>query len=59
MTTSQQDGTMIDKHAQFDLAKEIADSEQKKPWPSGTTPRRSSRSTTSASSSSPWKRVPG
>lgn len=35
MTTSQQDGTMIDKHAQFDLAKEIADSEQKKPWPSG------------------------
>jgi quercetin dioxygenase-like cupin family protein len=35
MTTSQQDGTMIDKMAQFDLLKEIADSEQKKPWPSG------------------------
>jgi quercetin dioxygenase-like cupin family protein len=35
MTTSQQDGTMIDKQAQFDLLKEIADSEQKKPWPSG------------------------
>lgn len=35
MTTSQQDGTMIDKQAQFDLFKEIADSEQKKPWPSG------------------------
>ncbi len=35
MTTSQQDGTMIDKQAQFDLHKEIADSEQKKPWPSG------------------------
>jgi quercetin dioxygenase-like cupin family protein len=26
---------MIDKQAQFDLLKEIADSEQKKPWPSG------------------------
>jgi quercetin dioxygenase-like cupin family protein len=35
MTTSQQDGTMIDKIAQFDLAREIADGEQKKPWPSG------------------------
>lgn len=35
MTTSQQDGTMIDKLAQFDLLKEIADSEQKKPWQSG------------------------
>jgi len=35
MTTSQQDGTMIDKMAQFDLLKEIADSEQKKPWQSG------------------------
>ncbi|HUZ96041.1 MAG TPA: cupin domain-containing protein, partial [Edaphobacter sp.] len=35
MTTSQQDGTMIDKQAQFDLLKEIADSEQQKPWPSG------------------------
>lgn len=35
MTTSQQDGTMIDRQAQFDLLKEIADSEQKKPWPSG------------------------
>jgi quercetin dioxygenase-like cupin family protein len=35
MTTSQQDGTMIDKMAQFDLLKEIADSEQKKPWQAG------------------------
>jgi quercetin dioxygenase-like cupin family protein len=35
MTTSQQDGTMIDKIAQFDLAGEIADAEQKKPWPAG------------------------
>jgi quercetin dioxygenase-like cupin family protein len=26
---------MIDKIAQFDLPKEMADSEQKKPWPSG------------------------
>jgi quercetin dioxygenase-like cupin family protein len=35
MTTSLQDGTMVDKIAQFDLPKEMADSEQKKPWPSG------------------------
>jgi quercetin dioxygenase-like cupin family protein len=35
MTTSQQDGTMIDKIAQFDLVREIADAEQKKPWPAG------------------------
>jgi quercetin dioxygenase-like cupin family protein len=35
MTTSLQDGTMVDKMAQFDLAKELADSEQNKPWPSG------------------------
>ena len=35
MTTAQQDGTMIDKMAQFDLLKEIADSEKKKPWQSG------------------------
>ena len=35
MTTSLQDGTMVDKMAQFDLLKEIADSESKKPWPSG------------------------
>ena len=35
MTTSLQDGTMVDKVAQFDLLQEIADSEQKKPWPSG------------------------
>jgi quercetin dioxygenase-like cupin family protein len=35
MTTSRQDGTMIDRQAQFDLLSEIADSEQKKPWPSG------------------------
>jgi len=35
MTTSLQDGTMVDKIAQFDLPKEMAASEQKKPWPSG------------------------
>src|SRR6201986_4369955 len=35
MTTSLQDGTMVDKVAQFNLLREIADSEQKKPWPSG------------------------
>ncbi|MGH9596844.1 MAG: cupin domain-containing protein [Edaphobacter sp.] len=35
MTTSQHDGTMIDKMAEFDLLKEIGDSEQKKPWQSG------------------------
>lgn len=35
MTTSLQDGTMVDKVAQFDLLKEIADSDQKKPWPTG------------------------
>jgi quercetin dioxygenase-like cupin family protein len=35
MTTSLQDGTMVDKLAQFDLHKEIAESEQKKPWQSG------------------------
>jgi quercetin dioxygenase-like cupin family protein len=35
MTTSQKDGTMIDRLAQFDLHQEIADSEQKKPWQSG------------------------
>ena len=35
MTTSLQDGTMVDKIAQFDLPKEMSDSEQKKPWPSG------------------------
>jgi quercetin dioxygenase-like cupin family protein len=35
MTTSLQDGTMVDKIAQFDLLHEIAESERKKPWPSG------------------------
>ena len=35
MTTSLQDGTMHAKMAQFDLFKEIADSEQNKPWQSG------------------------
>jgi len=35
MTTSLQDGTMVDKMAQFNLLQEIADSEQKKPWSSG------------------------
>ena len=35
MTTSLQDGTMHAKMAQFDLLKEIAESEQNKPWQSG------------------------
>lgn len=35
MTTSLEDGTMVDKMAQFDLPKEIEDSESKKPWPAG------------------------
>jgi quercetin dioxygenase-like cupin family protein len=35
MTTSLQDGTMVDKVAQFDLRTEMDDSEKKKPWPSG------------------------
>ena len=35
MTTSLQDGNMHAKMAQFDLLKEIADSEQQKPWQSG------------------------
>src|ERR1700749_2238122 len=35
MTTSLQDGTMVDKVAQFNLLREIADSEQKKPWAAG------------------------
>jgi quercetin dioxygenase-like cupin family protein len=35
MTTSLQDGTMVDKIAQFDLPQEMADAERKKPWPSG------------------------
>jgi quercetin dioxygenase-like cupin family protein len=35
MTTAQQDGTMIDRMAHFDLLKEIAASEQTKPWQSG------------------------
>jgi quercetin dioxygenase-like cupin family protein len=35
MTTSLQDGTMVDKIARFDLPKEIEESEQKKPWPAG------------------------
>ncbi|HZL29093.1 MAG TPA: hypothetical protein VFC39_21380, partial [Acidobacteriaceae bacterium] len=30
-----EDGTMLENLAQFDLAKEISDSEQKKPWESG------------------------
>ena len=30
-----EDGTMLKNLAQFDLAKEMADSEQKKPWKSG------------------------
>lgn len=35
MTTSLDDGTMIDKMAQFDLPNEMAEAERKKPWPSG------------------------
>jgi quercetin dioxygenase-like cupin family protein len=35
MTTSIDDGTMIDNFAQFDLQHEIADAESKKPWQSG------------------------
>lgn len=35
MTTSLDDGTMIDKMAQFNLPEEIADAERNKPWPSG------------------------
>lgn len=35
MTTSLEDGTMVDKMAQFDLPKEIAEAERQKPWPSG------------------------
>jgi quercetin dioxygenase-like cupin family protein len=35
MTTSLQDGTMVDKIAQFDLAQELDDAERKKPWPAG------------------------
>ena len=50
MTTSMQDGSMVDKMAQFDLLKEIADSESKKPWPSGLHSLTSSRSTISGSS---------
>lgn len=35
MTRSAGDGNMIDNLAQFDLQREMAESEQKKPWPSG------------------------
>jgi quercetin dioxygenase-like cupin family protein len=35
MTTSLADGTMADKLAEFDLLKEIAEAEQKRPWPAG------------------------
>ena len=35
MTTSLDDGTMVDKFAQFDLSSEIAEAAQKKPWASG------------------------
>ena len=35
MTTSLQDGTMVDKIAQFNLPQEIDDAEHHKPWPSG------------------------
>jgi quercetin dioxygenase-like cupin family protein len=35
MTTSKADGNMIDHIALFDLTREIADSESKKPWQAG------------------------
>lgn len=35
MTTSRDDGNMIDDFASFDLTKEIADSQSKKPWTAG------------------------
>jgi quercetin dioxygenase-like cupin family protein len=35
MTTSAADGNMTDDFAHFDLKREIADSEQKKPWQAG------------------------
>lgn len=35
MTTSRDDGNMVDDLARFDLPQEIADSESKKPWPAG------------------------
>ena len=35
MSDSTPDGNMTDDFARFDLQREIADSEQKKPWPSG------------------------
>ncbi|HEV2576506.1 MAG TPA: cupin domain-containing protein [Acidobacteriaceae bacterium] len=34
-TTSLDDGTMVDRMAQFDLNQEIADAASKKPWQSG------------------------
>lgn len=35
MSTSGDDGNMLDELAYFDLEREIADAAQKKPWPSG------------------------
>lgn len=35
MTTSLDDGTMVDKLAQFDLLHEMSEAERKQPWPSG------------------------
>jgi quercetin dioxygenase-like cupin family protein len=35
MSTSGDDGNMLDELAHFDLEREIADAAQKKPWPSG------------------------
>ena len=61
MTTSQQDGTMVDKIAQFDLPKELADAENKKPHghPAFTPkPPPSSRNTTSTPSSSSQCKTP-
>ena len=35
MSTSRDDGNMVDDFGRFDLTHEIADSEAKKPWPAG------------------------
>jgi len=35
MTTSRDDGNMIDDFAQFDLKKELKDTQSKKPWTAG------------------------
>ena len=35
MTTSRDDGNMVDEFARFDLKREIADAQSKKPWTAG------------------------